>query len=91
VRRLWIRRAPYFSFIEIAGIQKSHLVDALNNEVFDDMEDCLQTECARSVNADYVITRNIKDFSVSSIPAILPEDFLKILLVFFLFQSDFFR
>jgi hypothetical protein len=66
-------------FIEIAGIQKSHLVEALNNEVFDDMEDCLQTECAKSVNADYVITRNIKDFPVSSIPAILPEDFLKIL------------
>jgi hypothetical protein len=43
------------------------------------MENCLQTECAKSVNADYAITRNIKDFSVSSIPAIWPEDFLKIL------------
>jgi len=29
------------------------------------------------VNADYIITRNISDFSTSPIPAILPEDFLK--------------
>jgi predicted nucleic acid-binding protein len=64
-------------FIEIAGVQKFQLVDALNNETFDDLEDCLQAECAKAVNADYIITRNIHDFSGSSVPAILPEDFLK--------------
>ena len=64
-------------FIEIAGIQKGQLIDALNDEAFDDLEDCLQTECAKAVNADYIITRNIADFTGSSIPALLPEDFLK--------------
>ncbi|MDR1420379.1 MAG: PIN domain-containing protein [Treponema sp.] len=64
-------------FIEIAGVQKRHLVEALKNENFDDLEDCLQTECAKAVSADYIITRNIDDFTGSSIPAILPEDFLK--------------
>jgi len=39
--------------------------------------DSLQVECARLVNADYIITRNISDFLSSPIPAILPEDFLK--------------
>jgi hypothetical protein len=29
------------------------------------------------VNADYIVTRNITDFSASPIPAILPEDFFK--------------
>jgi hypothetical protein len=33
-------------------------------------------ECAASINADYIITRNVIDFSASLIPAILPEDFL---------------
>jgi predicted nucleic acid-binding protein len=64
-------------FIEIAGVQKRQLIDALNDESFDDLEDCLQTECAKAVNADYIITRNIDDFTGSSIPAVLPEDFLK--------------
>jgi hypothetical protein len=64
-------------FIEIAGVQKRQLIDALDNETFDDLEDCLQTECAKAVNADYIITRNIDDFTGSSIPAVLPEDFLK--------------
>jgi predicted nucleic acid-binding protein len=64
-------------FIEVVGVQKLQLIDALNNETFGDLEDCLQTECAKAVNADYIITRNINDFTYSSIPVILPEDFLK--------------
>ena len=64
-------------FIEIAGIQKKEVINALTNEDFDDLEDRLQVECARMVNADYVVTRDITDFSASPIPAILPEDLLK--------------
>jgi len=64
-------------YIEVAGIQKKQVIDALVNEDFDDLEDRLQVECARIVNADYIVTRNITDFSASPIPAILPEDFLK--------------
>lgn len=41
-----------------------------------DLKDCLQSNCAKSVKADYIITRNIKDFVHSEVPAILPEDFL---------------
>jgi hypothetical protein len=64
-------------FIEIAGIEKKQLIDALNNEMFDDLEDCIQNECAKFVNAEYIITRNMDDFAGSSILALLPEDFLK--------------
>ncbi|WP_461245794.1 PIN domain-containing protein [Treponema sp. R6D11] len=59
-------------FIEVAGIQRKQIIDALVNENFDDLEDRLQVECAKMVNADYIITRNIPDFSTSPIPAILP-------------------
>jgi len=64
-------------FVEVAGIQKKQIMDALINEDFDDFEDRLQVECAMMVNAGYIITRNITDFSTSPIPAILPEDFLQ--------------
>ena len=64
-------------FIEIAGIQKKQVIDALANEDFDDLEDRLQVECAMMVNADYIVTRDIADFSTSPIPAILPEDLLQ--------------
>jgi len=63
--------------IEIAGIQKKQIIDALVNEDFGDLEDRLQVECALAVNADYIVTRNIVDFSASPIPAILPENFLQ--------------
>ena len=53
--------------------------NALQRYDFSDFEDCLQDECAKQVYADYIVTRNINDFSTSDTPAILPEDLLKIL------------
>ena len=64
-------------FVEVAGIQKKQIIDALINEDFADLEDRLQVECALAINADYIVTRNIADFSASPIPVILPEDLLK--------------
>lgn len=42
---------------------------------FIDFEDCLQDRCAESVNAQYIITNNVKDFKESVITAITPSDF----------------
>jgi len=64
-------------FIEVAGVQKKEVIDALTNEDFDDLEDRLQVECAKTVKADFIITRDITDFSASPIPAILPEELLQ--------------
>ncbi len=41
-----------------------------------DVEDALQVACAVSGHADYIITRNVKDFMASTVPAITPEHFL---------------
>jgi hypothetical protein len=48
----------------------------LSSVSFDDIEDCLQSECAVSIGADYIVTRNIGDFTDSPVPVILPADFL---------------
>ena len=39
-------------------------------------EDCLQMECAESYGAEYIVTRNVSDYSVSDIKAILPSEYL---------------
>ena len=36
----------------------------------------LQSQCAKEGNAEYIITRNVGDYSESEIKAILPADFL---------------
>jgi predicted nucleic acid-binding protein len=63
--------------MNVIGIDQQKLIDSLMDENFDDIEDCLQFECAASVNADYIVTRNTADFKNSPMPAILPADFLR--------------
>ena len=63
---------------EISEINGEKITKALENNQFEDFEDCLQDECADSLIADYIVTRNIKDFANSKVPAIQPEKFLKL-------------
>jgi predicted nucleic acid-binding protein len=44
-----------------------------------DFEDAVQASCANRIGADYIITRNTKDFTTSPVPAITPNDFLVLL------------
>ena len=46
---------------------------------FNDYEDALQSVCAKRINADYIVTRNTKDFKNSPIKAITPEEIHKII------------
>lgn len=61
----------------VIGIDKVKLINALDNADFKDMEDCLQAECAVAFGTDFIVTRNVKDFTESSITAVTPDDFLK--------------
>ena len=64
-------------FIEIVGIDRRKILNVLTDDLFADVEDCLQAECAKDFSADYIVTRNVKDFQNSMIPAILPCEFLR--------------
>jgi predicted nucleic acid-binding protein len=44
---------------------------------FADFEDALQAVSAEAAGADFIVTRNIADFSKSKIPAINPQEFLQ--------------
>ena len=43
---------------------------------WDDFEDALQSATAERIHANYIITRNIKDYQSSLVPAFTPAEFL---------------
>lgn len=76
-RRKWL--TDICGFLQVAGINHDEVLRAIKMEKFKDFEDCLQDRCARKVDAKYIITRNTEDFSESEVPAISPENFLKVI------------
>lgn len=64
--------------VSVAGVDESKIISALNRDGFSDFEDCVQDECAAACGADFIITRNEKDFAESRVKAVSAEDFLKI-------------
>lgn len=64
------------SIFDIEGIDKLKLLAGLENEEFSDFEDCLQMECAKAYEAQYIVTRNVADYTTSEVKAIMPGDYL---------------
>jgi predicted nucleic acid-binding protein len=60
----------------IASVTESNIYEALDLQ-WKDFEDSVQFVVGRSISADYIITRNPKDFKDSAIVAVPPDEFLK--------------
>ncbi len=69
----------FFEILTVETIDEEKLRLALKNEPFTDFEGCLQVECAKSTQADYIITRNEKDYALSEVPILSPEQFIEYL------------
>lgn len=65
-------------FLKFLDLKSNYIFDAIDLD-FADYEDALQTATAMSFNADYIITRNKKDFKKSPIKVVTPEEMLTIL------------
>lgn len=65
--------------IDVVAVDKNKIIQSLKEYNFTDFEDCIQTKCAEEIYADYIITRNPKDFSQSKTPIISPSDFVKLI------------
>ena len=63
------------STFKFAELKKSDLENAANMK-WQDFEDAVQSAAASRIHADYIITRNTKDFQDSPIPALTPEEYL---------------
>ena len=64
------------SLLTVASVAHQSLLDALSLSM-SDFEDAMQVAAAQSANARHIITRNIRDFANSPIPAITPEQALR--------------
>ena len=61
-----------------ADLTSSDLISAAKLQ-WTDFEDAVQCVTAKRLNADYIITRNVKDFKESDIIAITPTNMLKLI------------
>ena len=67
------------SLKSVVQIKKAFYKQAIRNKSFIDFEDSLQHQCALEESADYIITRNKKDFLASKIAVYTPAEFLQII------------
>jgi predicted nucleic acid-binding protein len=61
--------------IQVASVTDDVIRAALQSSITD-FEDAVTSEAANAADVDVIVTRNIADFADSSVPAVLPEDFL---------------
>lgn len=59
--------------ISVADVTKSDINTAFDLKM-SDYEDAVQASCAKRIKADYIVTRNAKDFKNSPVKAITPTD-----------------
>lgn len=64
--------------LTVIGASHDRVLRAIQREEFSDFEDCLQDECAKEAECDYIVTVNVKDFAHSDIPAITPDKLLEL-------------
>lgn len=62
-------------FLSIGPIDQTTIEQALNLD-YPDFEDAVQMMSAVQCKADYLITRNIKDYDPALLPVVKPPDFL---------------
>lgn len=61
------------SIFTVVDLRESDLLKATDMD-FSDYEDALQSVCAARAKVNFIVTRNIKDFQNSAIPAIKPSE-----------------
>ena len=64
-----------FDVIDTFGID---CINAVSSQMRD-YEDAVMSETAFRNSIDYIVTRNVKDYSKSKVPVLFPSDFLNLL------------
>jgi predicted nucleic acid-binding protein len=66
--------------IHVAAVTENSIHAALDLE-WDDFEDSIQYVVGQTITADYIVTRNPKDFAGSEIAVLPPEEFIDVVFV----------
>lgn len=70
IKEVLVTLTSLFSVIEL---KESDLLKATDMN-FSDYEDAVQAVCAMRIKADYIVTRNVKDYKNSKVPAVTPAE-----------------
>ena len=65
--------ATLTSLFSVIDLKESDLIKAAEIE-FSDYEDAVQAVSAVRIKADYIVTRNVKDYKNSKVPAVTPTE-----------------
>ena len=63
--------------LEIADVGRRHILSALSDDTFPDLEDGILAKCAEDYGFDFVVSRNTEDFAASKIPVVTPSELLR--------------
>lgn len=63
--------------VSFSDVLSSDITDALNSEMTD-FEDAVVNAVGNRLKADYIITRNTKDFAKAEVSVISPSDYLRL-------------
>jgi predicted nucleic acid-binding protein len=63
------------AIIDVAAVTKADIHKAFSYDM-KDYEDAVQAACAKRIGAEYIVTRNHKDFSHSPVKAVTPDQLL---------------
>jgi predicted nucleic acid-binding protein len=66
----------FLTTVKLADVTATDVTEAFNLSM-DDFEDALFAQCAKRLKADYIITRNTKDFINSPVAFMEPDEFLE--------------
>jgi predicted nucleic acid-binding protein len=66
------------SVFQTAPINDTIIDRAINDRSVTDFEDAIQVACAVEAAADYIVSRNVDDFTDAALPAITADEFLAI-------------
>ncbi len=72
----WIRKLLGYVRVADSGHESVLLAVSHASEDFADFEDALQYAAAQSARAQFIVTRNPKDYKYSTIPVVSPVEYL---------------
>ena len=76
---VWTRKASMMkNIIEVAPVDADVIFSSCDSE-WNDYEDCVQYKVAKNSVCDVIVTRNIRDFSLSDIPVLSPDEAIDII------------
>ena len=67
-----------FNVLEVIDCNASSVINAQISEVVD-FEDAVLIECAKEANCDFIATSNLRDFKMSTLKAMNPQETCKFL------------